>query len=387
MLPKNFFTRLARSCSLLSFVALAVVVIVSAAFNPASAATLTVINTSDAGAGSLRNAIASAAPGDTINFSVTGTITLTTGTLSIMQNVTITGPGASSLTVSGNSASGVFAIAAGITINISGLTVSNGAAGIASGIFNNGGSLTLTNVAISGNTCWGSGVGGCGIQNINSGTATLTNVTVSGNLCFGAASFGCGIANNATLTLTNVTISGNSASGGPGGIYNVGIATLTNVTISDNPTGGIFGGSPGTTSLRNTIVANSPSGSNCTGTITSLGHNLDSANTCLFTGTGDLTNTNPVLGLLALNAPGTTQTYALLAGSPAIDKADPVIFPATDQRGITRPQGAAADIGAYEVVAVATVVGSIPTLSEWGMILLGLMLAGLGATAFAKRRA
>jgi hypothetical protein len=45
---------------------------------------------------------------------------------------------------------------------------------------------------------------------------------------------------------------------------------------------------------------------------------------------------------------GPTQTHALLAGSPAIDAADDGSAPATDQRGVARPQGQHADIGAYE---------------------------------------
>src|SRR5581483_10746624 len=64
-----------------------------------SAATITVTNTNDSGAGSLRQAIADAMPGDTINFSVTGAITLTSGALGITKNLTIQGPGANQLTV------------------------------------------------------------------------------------------------------------------------------------------------------------------------------------------------------------------------------------------------------------------------------------------------
>ena len=66
----------------------------------ASAATLTVSNLDDSGPGSLRVQVAAAAPGDTINFSVTGTITMgAPGDISIDKDLTITGPGAGSLTV------------------------------------------------------------------------------------------------------------------------------------------------------------------------------------------------------------------------------------------------------------------------------------------------
>ncbi len=106
-------------------------------------ATITVTNTNDSSAGSLRQAIADAAPGDTINFSLSGcpcTITLTSGELVINKDLTIQGPGASQLTISGNNASRVFFInpgAAGATtgppatslvVAISNLTLANGKA-------------------------------------------------------------------------------------------------------------------------------------------------------------------------------------------------------------------------------------------------------------------
>ncbi len=105
--------------------------------------------------------------------------------------------------------------------------------------------------------------------------------------------------------------------------------------------------------FRNTIVANNTGvGGNCSGTITSLGYNLEFGNTCVFTATGDITSTNPLLGPLANNG-GTTQTMALPLGSPAINR-----IPngtngcgttiTTDQRGFIRV--GPCDIGAYEYV-------------------------------------
>jgi len=87
----------------------------------------------------------------------------------------------------------------------------------------------------------------------------------------------------------------------------------------------------------------------CSGTITSLGHNLESADPCAFAATGDLSNTNPLLGPLADNG-GKTLTLALLPGSPAINAGTNVGCPATDQRGVPRPQFGTCDIGAYEFV-------------------------------------
>ena len=95
-----------------------------------SAATITVTYTNDSGAGSLRQAITGAASGDTINFTVTGTITLTSGKLIIDKNLTIQGPGASLLSISGNNFGyTVFSINIGVTATLDGMSIRNGAGG------------------------------------------------------------------------------------------------------------------------------------------------------------------------------------------------------------------------------------------------------------------
>jgi hypothetical protein len=150
----------------------------------------TVTNVNDSGAGSLRDCIANAASGDTINFSLTSpaTITLTTGMLTINTSLTIMGPGASNLTVSGNNASPVFSISSGTTVNISGLTITGGA------------TFTLN----------GGGI-------INSGSLTLSNSVVTGNFSDAPSdSTGGGIYTTGALTVNNSTL---SANGGVGAIY------------------------------------------------------------------------------------------------------------------------------------------------------------------------
>ncbi len=125
------------------------------------------------------------------------------------------------------------------------------------------------------------------------------------------------------MTLLNSTISGNRAISHAGGIDNWG----------------------GTVTLSNTIVANNLLSGDCWGDIISDGYNLDSDNTCNLTATGDITNTDPLLGPLQNNG-GPTETHALLGGSPAINTSSPAC-PATDQRGVFRSDGLC-DTGAYE---------------------------------------
>ncbi len=204
------------------------------------AATITVSNTADSGAGSLRQAILDSADGDTIDFSVTGVITLTSGELLVSHSITISGPGAAELAVNGNAASRVFHTGGGIGVAISGLTIRNGVASgdYGGGILNDHATLTLTDCMVSGNSAFYGG----GVSNeADSGGATLilTNTTLSGNSAnSGAGIYSSGVSGTANVGVTNSTLSGNSASYG-GGIYNYGYsgtATLTviNSTLSGN---------------------------------------------------------------------------------------------------------------------------------------------------------
>lgn len=154
---------------------------------------------------------------------------------------------------------------------------------------------------------------------------------------------------NETFVLSNSTISNNSANINGGGIVNYGDGTLDfqNNTItynSGNVGGGIYSYSAGVFSVKNNIIAHNVGGDcfNDFGTITDVGYNIMGDGSCDFTDGSD-----PMLGPLQDNG-GATFTHALLPGSPAIDAGDTNLT--IDQRGVTRPQGSADDIGAYEVV-------------------------------------
>ena len=134
---------------------------------------------------------------------------------------------------------------------------------------------------------------------------------------------------------------------------------------------------------RNTIVSNN-NGGNCetcvANTFTSQGNNLENTNTCGFNAAGDKANTDPQLGVLTNNG-GTTQTHALPGASPAVNAGGGCPPPATDQRGVPRPQGAACDIGAYELVTSRTV-PSLPDCSPTGTITLTMNVPGETPVAF-----
>lgn len=211
------------------------------------------------------------------------------------------------------------------------------------------GQLTITNSTLRDNQATNGG----GIY--NKGAATVTAVTISGN----DTSHGGGIDNFGTLGLTNVTLSGNRATYG-GGLKNEdGTATLTNVTLSGNSASGTFGGgifnSGANThlNLKNVIVADSPTGGNCAfyKAPDSVFFNLSTDNTCGFGAGRD--GVMAMLGPLANNG-GSTQTHLPQADSPAIDNGTSSGAPSTDQREVTRPQGAAFDVGSVEVVPTPT---------------------------------
>jgi hypothetical protein len=374
----------------------------------------TVTNLDDAGAGSLRQALLDTPAGGTVDFQpgLTGTIMLTSGELVISRNLTIAGPGADVIAVSGNHASRVFDILSSAAI--SGLTIADGMTTDFGGGIVNDGPLTLTDSIIRDNSASYAGgissfgtltISGCtfihnsttavkgfggGIDTgfgaatitdsiiagnssgtggglVSFGQTTINRSTISGNFAdSGGIRFGAGVYNSAgTMTITSSTINGNSTSGNGGGIINFATLSITNSTISGNSAGDILGGGGiydllGRVQIQNTIIAGNKSLAAATPdigrSVVSQGHNLigDGTGGRGYTDT-DLVGTaaNPIdprLGPLQDNG-GPTPTQALLVGSPAIDAGDNTDAPPTDQRGAPRIFHGTIDIGAYEVQA------------------------------------
>lgn len=214
---------------------------------PAEAATFTVSNLNDSGAGSLRQAIldtnAAAGP-DIIAFQagLTGTITLTSGQLAITDSVNVQGPGAAALTVDGNNASRVFYLyneLSLIDVTLSGLTVANGQSSEGGGIIDFGENLTLDQVTVQNNTASnveGGNGGGIALQG-NTGSLTIRQSVISGN---DASGFGGGIYvedNGGPILIQDTTISGNmagQAGGGIGLLKSSQPVTIARSTVSGN---------------------------------------------------------------------------------------------------------------------------------------------------------
>jgi hypothetical protein len=217
--------------------ALIAIVLVRLVSVTATGATITVTNAGDTGPGTLRAALAGAGNNDVINFALAypATITLTMGELLVSNNIKITGPGATSLIISGNNASRVFHIGTSNTVTISGLTISDGvvsAGGVGAGIYLDNATLTLMNCAIRANhASGGSTANGAGIY-VNQSQLTAIGCMLDSN---GATGNGGGIYNvGSTLTLNNSTISSNNGVNG-GGIYNAsGTVTVINSLIYAN---------------------------------------------------------------------------------------------------------------------------------------------------------
>jgi hypothetical protein len=220
-----------------------------------------------------------------------------------------------------------------------GTAAGGGGAGLGGAIFNHQGELTIQNSTLSGN----SAIGGSGAQNGSGLGGSIFNL-------------------NGTLALDSLTIAFNTAEGG-GAIYNLGYlaadsgaplttysagVTLTNSILSDSVAAAsdLFANSPTVVSGGSSNTAPSAAGASDQDVVESRGTGGSA------TITGAPVTADPLLGPLAANG-GTTFTHAITTVSPAFETGQTSLL--TDQRGVSRPQGAADDIGAFELAANVTV--------------------------------
>lgn len=383
--------------------------------------TITVTNANDSGAGSLREAIADVCTGGTLTFNGDYTIPLASP-LTIAKNLTLDGE-THTVTLDGQDSVKVLYVNTGITLNLNALTITRGNAdgGTGGGILN-WGTVNITNSTFSNNHADNVNSKGGGIYNYSGSTVTVTNSTFSNNHTDRGAGGGIynnggtvtvtnsifadnhaingsgtagGINNNGgTVTVTNSTFSNNHAQSSGGAIYNQYNSTLNliNSTFAGNSgsTGGAIRNSFGTVIFKNTLLANSTSGGNCSnnsGTLTDSGGNLDDGATCGFsTANGSLANTNPQLGALT----GSPAYFPLNTNSPAVDAGKNATCTAAvgspnygaggkDQRGSAR-NDLQCDIGAYEFTvtdgnSVTHTPGST-SMTTFGPALAGIQYSG-----------
>jgi CSLREA domain-containing protein len=322
------------------------------------------------------------------------------GDLDFISAVTITGAGPQSTIIDGGGASfdGALEFFSGANVTISGVTIRNGYRIAGGGVrLNNTAAVTLNNVWVTGNSAaFGGGV------TVEGGTLNVSNSAITSNVATGGSEVsgnGGGIevrdyaASDVEINLTNVTISGNAAvtpvvpwaavcetpavpptegyifAAKGGGVYfgptagSILTTTFNNVTLAGNNAwcgGGIFTDTGVTVLTSNTLIGDNIATTypDCRGNIGSQASNVistvtvtDNVADCTVH-PADIINQPVRLNPLYLNAPGSTPTHLLRAASPARDAGNAATCSSVDQRAIPRPQAAKCDIGALEVINV-----------------------------------
>lgn len=354
----------------------------------ASAAIRTVTSLNDSGAGSLRDTIAAAVAGDTIQFGVTGTITLTSDQLTVNKNLTIAGPGPGSLAVTFGGFGRAFWISSG-NVNLSGMTIRDCDEFYGSAVLiNAGATATLTNCLIQSNLVHHVQHGLHTYPGAidNEGTLSLVDCTLFENegeksdtsavrgrdgssltvlRCTFDSNKNRALRIDDTLTISNSTLYKNAG----GAIFCSGSATITSCTIASHWLPGALDMNywdETTFTLRNNIFAHNTTSGGYFDGLTSQGYNLCDETDGFaihLTGPGDQVGVDPLFdpyGLLYNG--GYTGTLALTSGSPAIDRgkafgltSDARGYPRTVDNPESGPAsgGDSTDIGAYEAPADA----------------------------------
>jgi hypothetical protein len=363
----------------------------------ASAATITVTSLGDSGAGTLRAAAAAAHAGDTIVLPA-GTISLTSGLITLTGSLTITGQGARSTAIDANGDSGI--LYTGYPLVVSGVTLEDGKLNDPGGAIYSESSLTLTDDAFIDNSAnvggavsvegpgtvaepltidrvlfeGNSAIDGGALDTDATGTVQISDTTFADNSATGdAGGFQVSTASPATtIALLNDTMVGNSAPPGDGSLWRTG----SNQTTTYQNSVFVGNGSAGTDN-----ICDEGGGAHNV----SLGHNvLDVSDAdCGLTAAGDRTNvTTANLSPLA-NHGGPTDTYLPEPGSSLIGAGSTSGCPLLDQRGLPRPVGSACDIGAVEVIAPLATSGAATSVTASSATLNGTAAGdGLGSWYF-----
>ncbi len=321
--------------------------------------------------------------------------------MDLQATTQLVGAGARSTIIDANGASRVFT-ASGDN-RIEGVTITGGRADVGlldpadGGGILSGGTLTLVNSTVTGNSAAFSGGGVASttlFEGGDPGLVTITGSTINGNQVSGGAGNGQGggVTTFGGLTMTNTTVTNNSAENtgnnqGGGVLAADGDTTLRNVTIASNTTSGAtdlgagvagdnLGVPPAASQLTatNTIVA----GNTHNGTASDCGlvntvatdNNLSSDDSCDFDDSGSKENTNPQLQGLADNS-GPTNTRKFAQGAPPYNAGVAANCPATDQRGVSRPQQGTCDIGAVELAPPTATTGGASGVTTRSATLLG----------------
>jgi hypothetical protein len=254
-------------------------------------------------------------------------------------------------TFSGNVGQGGDSAPGGTDSNGQGVSGAAGANSLGGGLCNLSTGF-LTNCTFSGNQVTG-GFGGNG----GTGTSTLSDGGNGGN---GGNGLGGGLYNAGSIVVVNCTFFGGGGVGGTNGLAGSGRFAGTSGTPGLGQGGDIAQGA-GAFVLQNSILATNTAGGNAYDTsasrITDAGYNISSDSTPNLSGTS-LKNTDPQINSTLADNGGPTLTLALLStNSPAFGRIPTNASPATDQRGIPRPQppGGLSDIGAYELVTLPAI--------------------------------